>query len=183
MDLNRQSLLEFLNREAMAKGDMKERAQLLSRHNPQCLVAGSVVQVEVMVNQTTRQRVSYTGTLIAVRRKGMGSNIVILFEVMGMLTTMTFPVFSPMVTAINVVRRTQARRSKLYYLERQTDLRYPVSESALQDVIQADFYARNPNAGENARVPRIQQGMSGLQAANKITAASVEEAAAKARRQ
>lgn len=174
--------MRHLNRTAMTKNAlMKSRSALLDRSNPDCLAAGSVVQAEVMVNLTTKQRVSYTGTLVAVRRKGMGSNIVIMFEVMGILTTMTIPLFSPMVTNINVIRRTQARRSKLYYLAEHADARYPTSENALQEIVQAQFYAKNPNAGENVRVPRIQQGMSGLQAANKITAASVE-AAAKARR-
>jgi large subunit ribosomal protein L19 len=80
--------------------------------------AGDTVRVGYKVTEGTRSRVQmYEGVCIA--RKG-GAGIAASFTVrkisFGEGVERVFPVYSPMIESIEVVRRGRVRRAKLYYL-------------------------------------------------------------------
>ena len=80
--------------------------------------AGDTIRVGYKVTEGTRSRVqAYEGVCIS--RKG-GATISASFTVrkisFGEGVERVFPVYSPMIDSINVVRRGKVRRAKLYYL-------------------------------------------------------------------
>ncbi len=78
---------------------------------------GDTVIVNVKVKEGDRTRVqAYEGVVIARSNRGMGSNFTVRKMSFGEGVERVFPLYSPMIDAIKVVRRGKVRRAKLYYL-------------------------------------------------------------------
>lgn len=83
--------------------------------------AGDTVRVGVKVKEGNRERVqNYEGVVIARSNRGMGSNFTVRKMSFGEGVERVFPLYSPIVESINVVRRGVVRRAKLYYLRGRT---------------------------------------------------------------
>ncbi len=83
--------------------------------------AGDTVRVGVKVVEGTRERVqNYEGVVIARSNRGMGSNFTVRKMSFGEGVERVFPLYSPVVDSITVVRRGVVRRAKLYYLRGRT---------------------------------------------------------------
>jgi large subunit ribosomal protein L19 len=81
------------------------------------LAIGDTVAVGVLIQEGNKQRVqTYQGTLIAQHRAGLNSTITVRRVFQGVGRERIFPLHSPSVQRIDVVRRAQVRRAKLYYL-------------------------------------------------------------------
>ena len=79
--------------------------------------AGDTVRVGVKVVEGTRERVqNFEGVCIARSNRGMGSNFTVRKMSFGEGVERVFPVYSPRIDQIEVVRQGVVRRSKLYYL-------------------------------------------------------------------
>ncbi|MCQ0987932.1 50S ribosomal protein L19 [Jiella marina] len=79
--------------------------------------AGDTVRVNVRVTEGTRTRVqAYEGVCIARSGSGLQENFTVRKISYGEGVERVFPVFSPMVESVDVVRRGKVRRAKLYYL-------------------------------------------------------------------
>ena len=79
--------------------------------------AGDTVRVGVKVVEGTRERVqNFEGVVIARSNRGMGSNFTVRKMSFGEGVERVFPLYSPNVDSITVVRRGVVRRAKLYYL-------------------------------------------------------------------
>lgn len=79
--------------------------------------AGDTLRVGVRVVEGERTRVqNYEGVCIARSNKGMGSNFTVRKISFGEGVERVFPLYSPNIDAIEVVRRGVVRRAKLYYL-------------------------------------------------------------------
>ena len=79
--------------------------------------AGDTLRVGVRVVEGERTRVqNYEGVCIARSNKGMGSNFTVRKISFGEGVERVFPLFSPNIDSIEVVRRGIVRRAKLYYL-------------------------------------------------------------------
>ena len=79
--------------------------------------AGDTVRVGYKVTEGTRTRVqNYEGVCIARANKGMGSNFTVRKISFGEGVERVFPIYSPMIDSLEVVRRGKVRRAKLYYL-------------------------------------------------------------------
>ncbi|MDF7675057.1 50S ribosomal protein L19 [Acetobacteraceae bacterium ESL0709] len=79
--------------------------------------AGDTVRVGVRVVEGTRERVqSYEGVVIARSNRGLNSNFTVRKISNGEGVERVFPLYSPAVAEIEVVRRGKVRRAKLYYL-------------------------------------------------------------------
>lgn len=79
--------------------------------------AGDTLRVGVKVKEGERTRVQvYEGVCIARMNKGMGSNFTVRKISFGEGVERVFPLYSPIVDSIEVVRRGAVRRAKLYYL-------------------------------------------------------------------
>ena len=73
------------------------------------------VMVKVVEGERTRQQ-AFEGVCIARSNKGLNSNFTVRKISYGEGVERVFPLYSPNVTAIQVVRRGDVRRAKLYYL-------------------------------------------------------------------
>ena len=78
---------------------------------------GDTVRVNVRVTEGTRTRVqAYEGVVIARAGSGFQENFTVRKISYGEGVERVFPVYSPMVEGVEIVRRGKVRRAKLYYL-------------------------------------------------------------------
>jgi large subunit ribosomal protein L19 len=78
---------------------------------------GDTVRVMVRVIEGERERVqAFEGVCIARKSAGINSNFTLRKISYGEGVERVFPLYSPRITAIEVVRRGVVRRAKLYYL-------------------------------------------------------------------
>ena len=79
--------------------------------------AGDTVAVQVKVKEGNRERLqAYEGVVIARRNRGLNSSFIVRKISSGVGVERTFQLYSPLVASIQVVRRGDVRRAKLYYL-------------------------------------------------------------------
>ncbi|MBH0112922.1 50S ribosomal protein L19 [Novosphingobium sp. YJ-S2-02] len=90
---------------------------------------GDTVRVGVKVVEGTRTRVqNFEGVCIARSNRGMGSNFTVRKISFGEGVERVFPIYSPNIDSITVVRRGIVRRAKLYYLRGRTGKRARIAE-------------------------------------------------------
>ena len=90
---------------------------------------GDTVKVGVRVVEGDRTRVqNFEGVCIARSSKGMGSNFTVRKISFGEGVERVFPLYSPNVDSIELVRRGMVRRAKLYYLRGRTGKRARIAE-------------------------------------------------------
>ncbi len=78
---------------------------------------GDTVIVSVNVVEGNRKRMqAYEGVVIAKRNRGLNSSFIVRKISNGEGVERTFPLFSPRIAKIEVKRRGDVRRAKLYYL-------------------------------------------------------------------
>ncbi|MGE5769567.1 MAG: 50S ribosomal protein L19 [Betaproteobacteria bacterium] len=78
---------------------------------------GDTVVVQVKVKEGNRERLqAYEGVVIAKRNRGLNSNFIVRKISSGEGVERTFQTYSPLVASIEVKRRGDVRRAKLYYL-------------------------------------------------------------------
>lgn len=78
---------------------------------------GDTVVVQVKVKEGTRERLqAYEGVVIAKRNRGLNSSFIVRKISSGEGVERTFQTYSPLVAAIEIKRRGDVRRAKLYYL-------------------------------------------------------------------
>ena len=78
---------------------------------------GDTVVVQVKVKEGTRERLqAFEGVVIGRRNRGLNSAFVVRKISHGIGVERTFQLFSPQVDSIEVKRRGDVRRAKLYYL-------------------------------------------------------------------
>ena len=91
--------------------------------------AGDTVRVGVRVVEGDRTRVqAYEGVCIARSNRGLGSNFTVRKMSFGEGVERVFPLYSPNIDSITVVRRGVVRRAKLYYLRGRTGKRARIAE-------------------------------------------------------
>lgn len=90
--------------------------QQLETQVPQVKV-GDTVRVHVKVTEGSRQRIQiFEGTVIAKKHGGIEETITVRRISYGVGVEKVFPVHSPSIDTIEVVRNGDVRRAKLYYL-------------------------------------------------------------------
>ena len=83
--------------------------------------AGDTVVVSVKVVEGERKRVqAYEGVVIARRNRGLNSNFIVRKISSGEGVERTFQTYSPLIASIEVKRRGDVNRAKLYYLRNLT---------------------------------------------------------------
>ena len=91
--------------------------------------AGDTVRVGVKVIEGERTCVqNYEGVCIARANKGIGSNFTVRKMSFGEGVERVFPLYSPNIDSITVVRKGVVRRAKLYYLRGRTGKRARIAE-------------------------------------------------------
>ena len=83
---------------------------------PQVLV-GDTVRVHVKVKEGARERIQvFEGTVIAKKHGGIEETITVRRLSYGVGVEKTFPIHSPNVVKVDVIRTGKVRRAKLFYL-------------------------------------------------------------------
>jgi large subunit ribosomal protein L19 len=91
--------------------------------------AGDTLRVGVRVVEGERTRVqNFEGVCIARSNRGINSNFTVRKMSFGEGVERVFPIYSPNVESITVVRRGVVRRAKLYYLRGRTGKRARIAE-------------------------------------------------------
>ncbi|MEZ5608918.1 MAG: 50S ribosomal protein L19 [Rhodocyclaceae bacterium] len=82
---------------------------------------GDTVIVQVKVKEGTRERLqAYEGVCIAKRNRGLNSSFIVRKISSGEGVERTFQTYSPLLAGIEVKRRGDVRRAKLYYLRQRS---------------------------------------------------------------
>ena len=90
--------------------------QTLSAEAPKVRI-GDTVRVHVKVKEGSRERIQvFEGTVIAKKHGGIEETITVRRISYGVGVEKVFPVHSPSIDHIEVVRNGKVRRAKLYYL-------------------------------------------------------------------
>lgn len=92
---------------------------------------GDTVRVQVKVVEGNRERLqAFEGTVIARRNGSCRETFTVRRVSYGVGVERTFPIHSPRVDSITVVRRGKVRRAKLYYLRERVGKAAKVKDSA-----------------------------------------------------
>jgi large subunit ribosomal protein L19 len=79
--------------------------------------SGDTVRVSVNVIEGERKRVqAFEGVVLGRRNRGLNSSFIVRKISSGVGVERTFQLFSPLISKIEVLRRGDVRRSKLFYL-------------------------------------------------------------------
>ncbi len=93
---------------------------------------GDTVRVSVKVVEGERERVqAFEGVCIARKNSGLNSSFTVRKISYGEGVERIFPLHSPRIAAIDVVRRGEVRRAKLYYLRGRTGKAARIAEKTV----------------------------------------------------
>src|ERR1700710_1860988 len=99
------------------KLEQEEIVRSLGEKTIPSFAPGDTVIVSVSVVEGTRKRVqAYEGVVISKRNRGLNSSFVVRKISSGEGVERTFQTYSPLLASIEVKRRGDVRRAKLYYL-------------------------------------------------------------------
>ncbi len=97
--------------------EQEEIARLTANKTVPSFAPGDTVVVNVNVVEGNRKRVqAYEGVVIAKRNRGLNSSFIVRKISSGEGIERTFQTYSPLIASIEVKRRGDVRRAKLYYL-------------------------------------------------------------------
>ncbi len=81
------------------------------------IVPGDTVRVSSRVVESGRERIQpFQGVVIKLRRGGISTSFTVRRVAYGVGVERTFPIHSPLVEKVEVIRHGKVRRAKLYYL-------------------------------------------------------------------
>src|SRR5262245_54854801 len=107
---------------------------------------GDTVRVSVKVVEGERERIqAFEGVCIARKNSGLNSNFTLRKISYGEGVERIFPLYSPRITSIEVVRRGVVRRAKLYYLRGRTGKAARITERA-RETARPESRRTRPNA-------------------------------------
>ena len=136
--------------------------------------AGDTLKVNVKVVEGTRERLqAYEGVCIARKNDGLNSSFVVRKISYGEGVERIFPLYSPNVASIEVIRRGDVRRAKLYYLRDRRGKSARIAE-------QTTGYSAKINAAEREAVAAEKVRSVQAAAEARANAASAAAAAAEA---
>lgn len=93
------------------------------------LDAGDYVKVSLKIKEGNRERIQiFEGTVIAIKGSGLTETFIVRRLSYGVGVEKTFPLNSPNIAAIQVVRKGRVRRAKLYYLRNRVGKAAKVAE-------------------------------------------------------
>ena len=94
--------------------DTVEQNQLLQRP---AIKSGDTVRVHVKVREGEKERIQiFEGVVIGMHRGGVGATFTVRKVSFGQGVERIFPLHSPVIDRIDIVRSARVRRAKLYFL-------------------------------------------------------------------
>lgn len=140
---------------------------------------GDTVRVNVRVVEGNRTRVqAYEGVCIARKGAGLNESFTVRKISYGEGVERVFPVYSPLVEGVEVVRRGKVRRAKLYYLRDLRGKAARIVENTGTRSRKLNESERQAVAEEKARIEAEKVAAAQALAAEKAAAEAAEKAAA-----
>ena len=131
-----------------------EQIEKLTSERPiPAFAPGDTVRVHFKVVEGTRERIQvYEGVVIARTSSGVNSAFTVRKISYGEGVERVFPLYSPRIDRIEVVRRGKVRRAKLYYLRSRRGKRARIAEKVDRrlDAAEAPPEAETPPEAESA---------------------------------
>ena len=91
--------------------------ELKPNPNIPTLASGDTVKVGARIIEGEKERTQlFQGVVIKVRHGGVGANFTVRRVAYGVGVERTFPLYSPLVEKVEVVRHGKVRRARLFYL-------------------------------------------------------------------
>ena len=82
---------------------------------------GDTVKVHVKIKEGNRERIQiFEGFVLKRQNGGIGETFTVIRIASGVCVEKTFPIHSPLVEKIEVVRRGKVRRARLHYMRQRT---------------------------------------------------------------
>ncbi|MBU0610100.1 MAG: 50S ribosomal protein L19 [Armatimonadetes bacterium] len=153
----------------LAHVTQKHLKQELPEFSPGDTVRVNVKVVERVRNQERTRLQAFEGIVIARSGSGINEEFTVRRVSHGVGCERTFPIHSPVIDSVNVVRHGDVRRAKLYYLRDRVGKRARVRERA-----------RRPKEVEAAEAAKAAEAAAAAQVAAAEEAAAAEAAAAEA---
>jgi large subunit ribosomal protein L19 len=98
----------------MGAMELVEKAQVIERPR---MKAGDTVRVHVRVKEGDKERIQvFEGVIINLRRGGVRASFTVRKVSFGQGVERIFPMHSPTIQKVDVVRSAKVRRAKLYFL-------------------------------------------------------------------
>ncbi len=168
------NIIQQLEAEQVAKIEAKRGTPLPK------FEAGDTLRVNVRVTEGTRTRLqAYEGVCIARSGGSINESFTVRKISYGEGVERVFPVYSPLVESVEIVRRGKVRRAKLYYLRDRRGKSARIIENTSTRARKLNDDARTLAAEEKARLEAEKVAAAQALAAEKA-AAEAEAAAAKA---
>jgi large subunit ribosomal protein L19 len=140
---------------------------------------GDTVRVQVRVTEGKRTRLqAYEGVCIARSGAGFNENFTVRKISYGEGVERVFPMFSPMVEAVEIVRRGKVRRAKLYYMRGLTGKKARISENTNARSRKLNDAERQKMLDEKARIEAEKVAAAEALAAEKAAQEAAEAAKA-----
>ena len=123
--------------------------------------SGDTVKVNVYVTEGNKERIqAFEGVCIARSNRGFNSTFTVRKVSHGEGVERVFPLYSPMLESINLVRRGKVRRSKLYYLRQRSGKSARIAEKkdTIRNTNQTNHisidFAKKPNQKPTKNRPK-----------------------------
>jgi large subunit ribosomal protein L19 len=161
----------------IAQLEAEQMAVVVAKRQVPAFTPGDTVVVNVKVKEGDRTRVqAYEGVVIARSGGGLNENFTVRKLSYGEGVERIFPVYSPMIDSIKLVRRGRVRRAKLYYLKGRTGksarivedqraafaLHEEVQEVQHKEKVAADDIGRIKGMGLKVKQAMIADGITSL---------------------
>lgn len=132
---------------------------------------GDTVKVNVKVIEGNRERVqAYEGVCIARKNDGLNSHFVVRKISYGEGVERIFPLYSPNIASIEVIRRGDVRRAKLYYLRDRRGKSARIAEQTTGYSAKISAAEREAAAADKAAAVEAQKAAKAAKAAAAETA-------------
>ena len=136
--------------EIISELEKEEVDRLLANGDIPPFGPGDTVRVNVKVVEGTRERIqAFEGVCIGRKNSGVNSAFTVRKLSYGEGVERIFPLFSPSIDSIDVVRRGDVRRAKLYYLRGRTGKSARIAEQT--DGFKAKLNAKDRQAADAAK--------------------------------
>ena len=120
--------------------EKEQISEIIKKREVPDFKSGDTVKVNVFVTEGNKERVqAFEGICIARSNWGFNSTFTIRKISHGEGVERVFPLYSPMLESINLIRRGKVRRSKLYYLRDRSGKSARIAEKK-------DFIKKKPQA-------------------------------------
>lgn len=133
--------------------------------------AGDTVRVYLKIKEGEKERIQYyEGVVIAIHNNGISTTFKVRKESYGVGVERTFPLFSPLVQKIEVKRRGDVRRAKLYYLRKLSGKKARIKERKDWMLKKSEVEAREAEEAIEQEVPVEAEAAETTKAAEAVQA-------------